>query len=198
METYPAGCCTLHVDLQLSPVPVVADTSLAWVPSRACEYARVAMAFEGGPKKLSPLAGKPADESILVDAPRLVTAYYTQVPAPTLAAQRVLFSTSGIAGSAVEKAVNETHTQAIAQAICWYREQQQSVCGTDLHILKGDVPTVTNGRVLGHDRSHLSRRRGRRFRNHEGLRQLRERRQGPCAKGGAQETASGQTLRENP
>jgi alcohol dehydrogenase len=26
-----------------------------------------------------------------------------------------------------------------------------TICGTDLHILKGDVPEVTNGRVLGHE-----------------------------------------------
>jgi alcohol dehydrogenase len=26
-----------------------------------------------------------------------------------------------------------------------------TICGTDLHILKGDVPTVTDGRVLGHE-----------------------------------------------
>ena len=26
-----------------------------------------------------------------------------------------------------------------------------TLCGTDLHILKGDVPTVTNGRILGHE-----------------------------------------------
>ena len=26
-----------------------------------------------------------------------------------------------------------------------------TICGTDLHILKGDVPTVTKGRVLGHE-----------------------------------------------
>jgi len=26
-----------------------------------------------------------------------------------------------------------------------------TICGTDLHILKGDVPTVTNGRTLGHE-----------------------------------------------
>ena len=25
------------------------------------------------------------------------------------------------------------------------------ICGTDLHILKGDVPTVTDGRILGHE-----------------------------------------------
>jgi len=26
-----------------------------------------------------------------------------------------------------------------------------TICGTDLHILKGDVPTVTGGRILGHE-----------------------------------------------
>jgi len=26
-----------------------------------------------------------------------------------------------------------------------------TICGTDLHILKGDVPAVTDGRILGHD-----------------------------------------------
>ena len=26
-----------------------------------------------------------------------------------------------------------------------------TICGTDLHILKGDVPTVDRGRILGHE-----------------------------------------------
>ena len=26
-----------------------------------------------------------------------------------------------------------------------------TICGTDLHILKGDVPEVTSGRILGHE-----------------------------------------------
>ena len=26
-----------------------------------------------------------------------------------------------------------------------------TICGTDLHILKGDLPAVTDGRVLGHE-----------------------------------------------
>ena len=26
-----------------------------------------------------------------------------------------------------------------------------TICGTDLHILKGDVPEVTMGRILGHE-----------------------------------------------
>lgn len=26
-----------------------------------------------------------------------------------------------------------------------------TICGTDLHIIKGDVPAVTPGRILGHE-----------------------------------------------
>jgi len=26
-----------------------------------------------------------------------------------------------------------------------------TICGTDLHILKGDLPSVTEGRILGHE-----------------------------------------------
>src|SRR6187455_3367520 len=31
------------------------------------------------------------------------------------------------------------------------RVDAATICGTDLHILKGDVPTVTEGRILGHE-----------------------------------------------
>ena len=31
------------------------------------------------------------------------------------------------------------------------RIEKTTICGTDLHILKGDVPTVTDGRILGHE-----------------------------------------------
>jgi len=31
------------------------------------------------------------------------------------------------------------------------RITKTTICGTDLHILKGDVPAVTNGRILGHE-----------------------------------------------
>ena len=49
------------------------------------------------PVKISPLAGKPATLEMLVDVPRLVTAYYTDVPDPSVPEQRVAFGTSGIA-----------------------------------------------------------------------------------------------------
>ena len=31
------------------------------------------------------------------------------------------------------------------------RMETTTICGTDLHILKGDVPAVTPGRILGHE-----------------------------------------------
>ena len=71
--------------------------------------------------KISPLAGKPAPASILVNVPQLVTAYYTKIPDPLVAAQRVAFGTSGHRGSALEISFNEWHVLAISQAICEYR-----------------------------------------------------------------------------
>src|SRR5258706_16243255 len=31
------------------------------------------------------------------------------------------------------------------------RVEATTICGTDLHIMKGDVPAVTDGRILGHE-----------------------------------------------
>ncbi|HEY2071261.1 MAG TPA: phosphoglucomutase (alpha-D-glucose-1,6-bisphosphate-dependent) [Rhizomicrobium sp.] len=71
--------------------------------------------------RISPLAGKPAPLSLLVDVPALVTAYYSRTPDPAIPAQRVAFGTSGHRGSAFDTAFNEAHILAIAQAICLYR-----------------------------------------------------------------------------
>jgi phosphoglucomutase len=70
---------------------------------------------------ISPLAGKPAPRSSLVDIPKLVSAYYTNVPDPAEPAQRVAFGTSGHRGNAFESSFNERHVLAITQAICDYR-----------------------------------------------------------------------------
>ena len=70
---------------------------------------------------ISPLAGKPAPASLLVDVPKLVTAYYTGVPDPSVPAQRVAFGTSGHRGSSFDLSFNESHVLAITQAICQYR-----------------------------------------------------------------------------
>jgi phosphoglucomutase len=72
---------------------------------------------------IHPLAGKPVEPSMLVNIPRLVTAYYAERPDPTVPEQRVAFGTSGHRGSAFGCAFNEAHILAITQAICSYRQQ---------------------------------------------------------------------------
>ena len=71
--------------------------------------------------KLNPLAGKPADPSMLTNIPRLVTAYFAGKPDPAVPAQRVAFGTSGHRGSAFHNAFNENHILAVSQAVCDYR-----------------------------------------------------------------------------
>jgi phosphoglucomutase len=70
---------------------------------------------------LHPLAGKPAPRSILVNVPRLITAYYTQRPDASCTAERVAFGTSGHRGSSFKTSFNEDHILATTQAICDYR-----------------------------------------------------------------------------
>ncbi len=65
-----------------------------------------------------PRAGRPADPAHLVDIPRLVTAYYTGQPDPSVAGQRVAFGTSGHRGSSLRLSFNEAHILAVTQAIC--------------------------------------------------------------------------------
>ncbi|MEO7063026.1 MAG: phosphoglucomutase (alpha-D-glucose-1,6-bisphosphate-dependent) [Dokdonella sp.] len=72
--------------------------------------------------KISPLAGKPAPASILVDVPKLLAAYVDLRPDPKVPAQRVAFGTSGHRGIAFERSFNEWHVLAISQAICEYRK----------------------------------------------------------------------------
>ena len=72
--------------------------------------------------RINALAGQPAPLSMLVDADKLVTAYYSEVPDATVTAQRVMFGTSGHRGSAFDRSFNEWHVLAITQAICHYRK----------------------------------------------------------------------------
>jgi len=87
----------------------------------------------------NPLAGKPAPIELLVDVPRLVSAYYTGRPDPSVPSQRVAFGTSGHRGSSFDDAFNEWHVLAISQAICDYRRQQgidgPLFLGIDTHAL---------------------------------------------------------------
>jgi phosphoglucomutase len=74
--------------------------------------------------RVHPLAGRPAPASALTDIPRLVTAYYTERPDPSVASQRVAFGTSGHRGCSFDASFNEYHVLAISQAICEYRKAQ--------------------------------------------------------------------------
>jgi phosphoglucomutase len=89
--------------------------------------------------KIDAAAGKPADPSILVNVPKLVTAYYEVQPDLDDPRQRVVFGTSGHRGSAFDGAFNEWHILAITQAICDYRKSQKIVgplfLGMDTHAL---------------------------------------------------------------
>ena len=76
---------------------------------------------------------------MLVNVPRLVTAYYTMLPDPAVQQQRVVFGTSGHRGSSLVKSFNERHILAISLAICQYRKRQTIdgplFLGMDTHAL---------------------------------------------------------------
>jgi phosphoglucomutase len=90
-------------------------------------------------QQISPLAGKPAPPSILVDVAKLLAAYVDLKPDPLVPAQRVAFGTSGHRGSSFERSFNEAHILAITQAICEYRAKQNIIgplfIGIDTHAL---------------------------------------------------------------
>jgi phosphoglucomutase len=91
------------------------------------------------------LAGKPAPTSILVNVPRLITAYYAFKPDPSEETQRVSFGTSGHRGSSLAASFNEAHILATTQAICDYRGSQGTggplFLGMDTHALSEPAHT---------------------------------------------------------
>ena len=88
---------------------------------------------------LHPLAGKPAPREILVNVPRLITAYFSQKPDVTQPGQEISFGTSGHRGSSLKNSFNEGHILAITQAICDYRQANRIsgplFLGMDTHAL---------------------------------------------------------------
>jgi phosphoglucomutase len=88
---------------------------------------------------VSPLAGKPAPQSILVNIPKLVSAYYTNHPDPSDKSQLVEFGTSGHRGTSLKNTFNEDHIFAITQAICEFRKSKGIAgplfLGKDTHAL---------------------------------------------------------------
>jgi len=88
---------------------------------------------------VSPLAGKPATPSMLVDLTRLEHEYYTRQPDVSDANQGVSFGTSGHRGSSLNGTFTEAHILAITQAICDYRRSHGPngplIIGKDTHAL---------------------------------------------------------------
>ncbi|MEX1243804.1 MAG: phosphoglucomutase, partial [Thermoanaerobaculia bacterium] len=141
--------------------------------------------MNAGARRTDPGAGKPADPTMLVDIPRLMTAYYTRRPDSSVPEQQVAFGTSGHRGSAFDCAFNEDHILAITQAICDYRRRAKidgplflgidthalsaSALATALEVLaangvdvmiddrEGYTPTpVISHAILGHNRGRTS------------------------------------------
>ena len=85
------------------------------------------------------LAGQPAPSSMLVNIPRLITAYYTEKPDANVREQRVTFGTSGHRGTSFKRSFNEVHIVAVAQAIYEYRKRENITgplyLGMDTHAL---------------------------------------------------------------
>ncbi len=86
-----------------------------------------------------PLAGKPAPRSLLVNVPRLVTAYFESHPDPRQPDQRVAFGTSGHRGVSLKASFNEDHILAVSQAVAEHRKRQgidgPLFLGMDTHAL---------------------------------------------------------------
>ncbi|MCA1986699.1 MAG: phosphoglucomutase, alpha-D-glucose phosphate-specific, partial [Desulfovibrio sp.] len=86
-----------------------------------------------------PLAGQPAPREMLVNIPRLVTAYFAHSPNVLDPSQAVSFGTSGHRGSSLRAGFNEAHILAVTQAVCDYRTAQGHAgplfLGMDTHAL---------------------------------------------------------------
>ncbi|HEV2717262.1 MAG TPA: phosphoglucomutase, alpha-D-glucose phosphate-specific, partial [Terriglobales bacterium] len=88
---------------------------------------------------ISPLAGKPASQEMLVDVSRLEREYFEHLPDIEDPNQLVSFGTSGHRGSSLRASFNQAHILAITQAICDYRRSQRTdgplFMGKDTHAL---------------------------------------------------------------
>ena len=90
---------------------------------------------------ISPLAGKPAPASLLVDLERLTGQYFDRAPDPADPVQLVAFGTSGHRGSSLRGSFNQAHILAMTQAICEWRRRAGTdgplYMGKDTHALSG-------------------------------------------------------------
>jgi phosphoglucomutase len=108
----------------------------------------------------NPGAGRAAPASALIDTDRLLTAYHDDRPDPTVAAQRVVFGTSGHRGSSLSRSFNAEHVLAITQALCDHRRllgiTGPLFLGIDTHALSAPA-AVTATEVLAANGVELMR-----------------------------------------
>ncbi len=100
-------------------------------------------------------AGQLPEPEELVDVPRLISAYYTERPDPTVARHRVAFGTSGHRGSALKTSFNEAHLTAITRAVVEWRRQAgitgPMFVGKDTHGLSEAAWRTTMEVLVGMD-----------------------------------------------
>ena len=88
---------------------------------------------------IHPRAGQLAQASDLVDIPKLISAYYVNLPDVSVASEQVAFGTSGHRGCSFKNAFTELHILAISQALAEYRIKQgytgPMFIGKDTHAL---------------------------------------------------------------
>ena len=113
--------------------------------------------------EINPLAGKTAEPSMLVNVPRLVTAYFAEKPDPSVPSQRVAFGTSGHRGSSLNSAFNEAHILAISAGDLRSPQAQQAstgplFVGIDTHALSRAGAGERAGSVRGQRRRDDDRR----------------------------------------
>lgn len=88
---------------------------------------------------IHPRAGQPAQAQDLVNIPKLISAYYINLPDVSVISEQVAFGTSGHRGSSFSNAFTELHILAISQALAEYRTQQGYTgplfIGKDTHAL---------------------------------------------------------------
>ncbi len=95
---------------------------------------------------LHELAGKPAPRELLVNIPRLVSAYFTTRPEADRPDHRVAFGTSGHRGTSLDASFNDDHIAAICQALAEVRSAAQVdgplLIGIDTHALSEAAATT--------------------------------------------------------
>ena len=88
---------------------------------------------------IHPRAGKLAQVEDLVDIPKLISAYYVNIPDVNVPSEQVAFGTSGHRGCSFKNAFTELHILAISQALAEYRIKQgytgPMFIGKDTHAL---------------------------------------------------------------